>query len=256
MTHELELVRPDMLVDSRAIGERLENQHENVIGLIQTHLIYFESFGVLRFETGKPPEGSLGGRPQRYALLNEDQCYFLLSLSRNSETVVTLKVGLVKAFRQARDAATPVLDMTDPLILAQRFIEAETQRRALAQQNTALMARVEVMTPKAEDFDAYIGTEGLHDFNSVAKVIKWGRNKMLAELRRLKVLMTGGDRQNVPYQQYIDAGYFEIKVRHINVLGFERVSTTTYVTPKGTQFLARRLVIPGSIQRIDITRST
>lgn len=46
--------------------------------------------------------GARGGSPVRYALLNEDQCYFLLTLMRNNAHVVQAKLNLVKAFRDAR----------------------------------------------------------------------------------------------------------------------------------------------------------
>ncbi len=42
---------------------------------------------------------------QNGALLNEDQAYFLLSLSRNTEIVVELKSKLITAFSEARRAA-------------------------------------------------------------------------------------------------------------------------------------------------------
>ena len=236
---ELTLIRPDLLVDSRTIAERLDNQHENVIGLIQTHLAHFESFGVLRFETGKPSEGSLGGRPPKYALLNEDQCYFLLSLSRNNQTVVALKAGLVRAFRQAREAAYPALNMTDPLVLAQQFVQAETQRRVLSAENVELRQVLVVAAPKVESFDAYIGTEGLHNCNTAAKLVGWGRNKMFEELRRRKILMSGGDSQNVPYQRFIDEGYFKVKVQSWRSPAGEGVDTTTFVTSRGIEYLHR-----------------
>ena len=60
--------------------------------------------GVFRFQIGKPPAGSSGGRPEKYAFLNEDQTYLLLTYSRNTTTVRALKVRLVKAFREARHA--------------------------------------------------------------------------------------------------------------------------------------------------------
>ena len=41
----------------------------------------FERMGVLPFQTEKP-QGPEGGRPQEYVLLNENQAYFLLTLSR------------------------------------------------------------------------------------------------------------------------------------------------------------------------------
>ena len=102
---ELVLIHPDLLVDSRIITARLENQHKNVLTLIEANTEHFEGFGHLAFETRPLPGGGLA---QRYAPLNEDQCYFLLSLSRNNETVVALKAGLVRAFRQAREAATSI----------------------------------------------------------------------------------------------------------------------------------------------------
>lgn len=92
-------------VDSRQIARRLGNKHRHSMELVAKYDKHFERFGVLRFETAKPLERSAGGRPERYALLNEDQCYFLLSISRNTETVVDLKADLVMAFRRAREEA-------------------------------------------------------------------------------------------------------------------------------------------------------
>ncbi|MBN3788297.1 Rha family transcriptional regulator [Burkholderia sp. Ac-20353] len=95
--------RGESRVDSRVIAAYLGQTHQHVRELIEDHRQHFERFGVLRFETGKPPRGSAGGRPERFALINEDQCYFLLSLSRNTERVVDLKARLVLAFREARE---------------------------------------------------------------------------------------------------------------------------------------------------------
>jgi hypothetical protein len=44
-----------------------------------------------------------GGKPVRYALLNENQSYFLVTLLRNSEKTVPLKVRLTESFAQTRD---------------------------------------------------------------------------------------------------------------------------------------------------------
>jgi phage regulator Rha-like protein len=92
-------------VDSRDIAERLGNTHQSTFELIKNYPEDFEEFGVLRFQTGKPSKESVGGRPGRYALLNEDQSYLLLSYSRNTKHVRKLKVALVKAFKAAREQA-------------------------------------------------------------------------------------------------------------------------------------------------------
>ncbi len=89
-------------VDSRVIAEQLGVQHKNTIALTEKHTRHFEKFGVVPFQTDKPSKGTAGGRPERFALLNEDQAYFLLSLTKNTTRVVDLKVCLVMAFREAR----------------------------------------------------------------------------------------------------------------------------------------------------------
>lgn len=93
-------------VDSRLLAVRLQVHHKNMMELIERYLSQLERFGILPFETEKL-EGSGRGRPERYALLNEDQSYFLLSLSRNTDHVVSLKANLVEAFGKLRKAAAP-----------------------------------------------------------------------------------------------------------------------------------------------------
>lgn len=90
--------------DTRVLAQHLGNQHKNVFELVKAHRADFEQFGVVPFQTEKPT-GATGGRPERFALLNEDQAYLLLTYSRNSARVRALKIKLVKAFAEARKAA-------------------------------------------------------------------------------------------------------------------------------------------------------
>lgn len=89
-------------VDSRLLADQLGTQHKSSIELIERYLGKFKEFGVVPFQTEKPMAGTSGGRPERFALLNEDQAFFLLALSRNSKRVVELKSSLIMAFREAR----------------------------------------------------------------------------------------------------------------------------------------------------------
>lgn len=92
-------------VDSRTVARGLKNKHKAVLNLLDRYENVFRQHGQLTFkkEVGEREQG--GGNPERYALLNEDQAYLLLSLSRNSETVVALKSKLISAFGHARRAA-------------------------------------------------------------------------------------------------------------------------------------------------------
>lgn len=89
-------------VDSRLLAEQLDNKHKNSIALIERYLVKFQEFGLLAFQTEARPVGRHGGGDVRFALLNEDQAFFLLSLSRNTDRVVELKASLIMAFREAR----------------------------------------------------------------------------------------------------------------------------------------------------------
>ncbi|WP_454862815.1 Rha family transcriptional regulator [Pseudomonas hormoni] len=90
-------------VDSRQLAEQLGNQHKNTVELIERYLGKFKEFGLLPFQTEavKTLE-SRGVKHLKFALLNEDQAFFLLALSRNTDRVVELKSSLIMAFREAR----------------------------------------------------------------------------------------------------------------------------------------------------------
>lgn len=109
---------------SLVIADGTGNQHQNVRELIEDNRADFEEFGVLRFETGKPSPH--GGRPVRYAVLNEAQATLLMTYLRNSEVVRVFKKRLVHAFYALRDSRQ--VDMSDPLAV----IEAESARVARA----------------------------------------------------------------------------------------------------------------------------
>lgn len=97
--------RGEARADSRLIAQALGNQHKNVLELIERYAEPLKGFGHLPFETRMVERRQGGGKPERSYLLNEDQSFFLLTLSRNTPRVVDLKASLVKAFREARQKA-------------------------------------------------------------------------------------------------------------------------------------------------------
>ncbi len=102
----LAVVDGEPRVDSRLVAKQLGVKHQNTRELIEQYLSDFEEFGIIRFETGKPPKGSSGGRPEKFYLLNEDQSYLLLTYSQNTEQARELKKRLVRAFGQQRYTIT------------------------------------------------------------------------------------------------------------------------------------------------------
>ena len=97
----LTTIKTETCVDTRLLAQHLGNRHQSMFELVRKHSADFEEFGILRFQTGVI-DGR--GQPEKFALLSEDQCYLLLTYSRNTTRVRQLKVNLIKAFREARRA--------------------------------------------------------------------------------------------------------------------------------------------------------
>lgn len=95
-------VKNEARVDSRLLAEHLGITHEAVLKTIDKNLSAFQEFSPLRFEIDVVKRKQGGGSPTRYALLDENQSYLLLTFSRNTKHVVSLKVELVKAFSRFR----------------------------------------------------------------------------------------------------------------------------------------------------------
>ena len=94
----------ELRVDTRLMAIHLGNKHRPVMALIEKYAQSFDAFGKVLFQKTSSLDSATGQR-ERFALLNEDQAFFLLSLSRNSDRVVDLKVKLIQAFSEARRAA-------------------------------------------------------------------------------------------------------------------------------------------------------
>ena len=101
----LTIVKAEPRIDSRPLAKSLRNKHKAAMALIDRYADQFKAFGQLPFKKQVGDRAQGGGNPERFALLNEDQAFFLLSLSRNSDHVVSLKARLVNAFGEARRAA-------------------------------------------------------------------------------------------------------------------------------------------------------
>lgn len=115
------------VVDSRLISDELGIDHKSFVRTIRKYATQLQAFGVLGFENAKPLEGSVGGRPETFCYLNEEQSIFIMTLSRNTDQVIQCKMNLVKAFSEARNAIADHIE-TEPIALPVRdtveYIEA------------------------------------------------------------------------------------------------------------------------------------
>lgn len=97
--------------------------------------------------------------------------------------------------------------------------------------------KIDKQRPKVESYDAFIDGKNVNKMNSVAKSLGMGRNKLFDFLRVEKVLMS----DNLPYQRYINSGYFKVKVTPIDNKGYKKNVSQTYVTAKGIDYINKLL---------------
>jgi anti-repressor protein len=92
-------------------------------------------------------------------------------------------------------------------------------------------------------YDVMLDARNSQDMKQVANVFGIGRNRMFEFLREKSVLINGGSEHNLPYQKYIDSGYFTVRRIIIHRTNGDELKTQTLVTPKGIGFIGRILKI-------------
>ena len=106
-----------------------------------------------------------------------------------------------------------------------------------------LNERIRKDEPKVKFADHVSDSTNLIDVNKMAKLcadhgIRIGRNRLFAWLRSRGILMGG----NIPYQEYIENGYFRVKESVYETNGQTRTYQQTFVTGKGQQYILSRLM--------------
>lgn len=122
---------------------------------------------------------------------------------------------------------TPEQIVANALIVAQNIISQKDKQ-------------IEEMQPKADFFDAVADSKTAISMNEVSKVLGikgLGRNNLFEFLRDNAIL----DRWNVPYQKYIDCGWFRVIEQKYTKNGEEHISIKTLVYQKGVEAIRRKI---------------
>ena len=125
--------------------------------------------------------------------------------------------------------------MSDTELMAKALLVAQKQ---IEERNK----QIELMKPKAEFFDAVTDSKTAFSMNEVAKILDFkgiGRNKLFEFLRAQGIL----DRYNVPYQKYVDYGWFRVIEQKYVKDGEPVVTTKTLVYQKGVDVIRRKLQV-------------
>ena len=138
------------------------------------------------------------------------------------------------------DEVLPSIRKTGSYNLPQTYAEALRALADKAEEAERLAIENKEMKPKAEFFDTVADSKTALPMDQVAKVLDvkgYGRNKLFEFLRDNGVL----DKHNVPYQRFVDAGWFRTIEQHYQN-GYEPcISIKTLVYQKGVDGIRKLL---------------
>ena len=185
--------------------------------------------------TGTKRDGSPAIQQADYSFINESELYFVLMRSRSAKA---------KPFRQwLTKEVLPSIRKTGSYQVAQKpaipqtYAEALLEAGRLALENEKLQAQAEANAPKVLACDRLLDSSDSLDFMAFSKIIGIGRSKLFSTLREMSILLAN----NIPYQRYIDRGYFKVVESTFNKGSKTKIYSKTTITPKGQVWLANKL---------------
>lgn len=233
MGNEIELFANDLrnvaepsevkTMDSRDLAELLNARHADVFESISTQL----------------PKAGYTAIPYTYTNAQNGQKYQAYKLPFRETMIIAsgysveLRARVIDRWLELERAAMPAIPKTYAEALqlaADQAKEIETKTAALA-----------LAAPKVEFFDQVADSKDAIPMRNVAAVLNipgYGRNKLFARLRDLKIL----DSSNLPYREYQDRGYFRVvEGQWSDSQGGVHVTSKTLVYQRGLDYI-RKLV--------------
>ncbi|MBQ0073640.1 MAG: phage antirepressor KilAC domain-containing protein [Prevotella sp.] len=205
------------------------------------------------------------GRTRQANFVNEDGLYDVFLDSRKPEakkfrkwvtSEVLPSIRKTGGYMVTNENDTNEEIMARALIVAQETMKRRDERiKELEQANNEQQRIIEVKEeqikadkPKVIFADAVAGSSSSILIGELAKILRqngvrdMGEKRLFAWLRDNHYLGTSGAYYNVPNQQYIEQGLFELKTNTFSVNGEMKSRNTTKVTGKGQQYFINKFL--------------
>ncbi|EPI5068808.1 phage antirepressor KilAC domain-containing protein [Escherichia coli] len=127
--------------------------------------------------------------------------------------------------------------------------ELAEQKQLLEQKAHQLNQQLVAAAPKVDFADRVSVAKGIL-IGNFAKVVGLKQNALFVWLRENGILIASGGRKNVPFQQYINAGYFMVKEVVLDDEDGYQIRLTPQLTGKGQQWLTRKLLDAGLLKPV------
>lgn len=177
------------------------------------------------------------GGNQELTIINESGIYQLVLASKLPNAIkfkdwVTGKV--LPSIRKTGSYSIKQTEFKIPQTYAEALRLAADQAEKIEEQNK----KIQEDKPKVEYYNIVNETkQGIH-IGNFAKTINWNPNKLFKWLRENDYFYYRNG-ENIPYQKYIDVGYFEVR-QNANK-NSKRIYSTPLITGKGQIYFTNKL---------------
>jgi prophage antirepressor-like protein len=175
---------------------------------------------------------TLGG-PQNMSIISESGLYTLLVRSNKTQAKPFRKWVTQVVLPTIRKTGAYMSRPMTQLEMAEAYLESVKAQMRLEETNVKLLGENKALSDVIVD-------NHLMDFATFAKssakciAMKIGRNDLFKLLRNKNILKSN----NIPYQHFVDSGYFEVK--QIKIDSLNETKSKTFITKKGIVWVEKQ----------------
>ena len=224
-----EIARKETMT-SLEIAEVTGKRHSDVLEAIRNMESAWARVAQRKFPLGSYKDANNQSRP--CYILNKTECLYVAT-KFNDEARAKLVLRWEELESQVRKSEIIMPNFSNPAEAARAWADQYEQRLKLE-----VKAREDA--PKVEFFESVAESKDAVEMKAVSSTLNYvavGRNKLFAILREQKVLQSN----NIPYQKYIDAGYFRTIETKKNCGTEVRIFIKTLVYQKGLDYIRKLL---------------
>lgn len=238
-------------ISSREVASMLEfSQHSNLLRKINKMNEYLSSSNVNTIDYWVQSSYiDAKGEARKEYLLTKEGCELVAHKTGDKKgTLFTVRyIERFKAMEQALidKQGIPSYSISNPIQRALRWIEEQKEKEQLSLIIQEQQDEIDELQPKGVFYDTVMSSDDWLSMNEVAKVIgipNLGRNKLFRLLRNKKIL----NKNNIPYQRYVDDGLFKMietnyKINKKDTTLF-KVGLKCVVSQKGIEYINNNIV--------------
>lgn len=156
-----------------------------------------------------------------------------ISMLARTEKGKEARQYFISCEKKLKEISVPSYQIENPIERANKWIEEQKQTLLLQEENKKLQFRSDFV-------DVCFDTDGVFDFSEVAKILKlgYGSITLYKKMREHGVIMQN---DTIPYQKFINNGYFKVVEKLIENGSFKKLVSTTFATQKGIGYIHKIL---------------